>query len=72
MKKETHPKYEDTTIACACGELIQTRSTKKTSMLKFVLNAIRFLRETKSLLIQLDVSIDLKSVILKKANKFCL
>ncbi|MDP8264616.1 MAG: 50S ribosomal protein L31 [Candidatus Aceula lacicola] len=29
MKKETHPKYEDTTIACACGELIQTRSTKK-------------------------------------------
>ena len=29
MKKEIHPKYEDTTIACACGELIQTRSTKK-------------------------------------------
>ena len=29
MKKEIHPKYEDTTIACACGELIQTRSTRK-------------------------------------------
>ncbi len=29
MKKETHPKYEETTIACACGELIHTRSTRK-------------------------------------------
>ncbi|MDD3375689.1 MAG: 50S ribosomal protein L31 [Candidatus Omnitrophica bacterium] len=29
MKKETHPKYEDTAISCACGEIIQTRSTRK-------------------------------------------
>jgi large subunit ribosomal protein L31 len=29
MKKDIHPKYEETTIACACGEIIQTRSTKK-------------------------------------------
>jgi len=28
MKKDTHPKYEETTIACACGNVIQTRSTK--------------------------------------------
>lgn len=29
MKAEIHPKYFDTTIVCACGEVIQTRSTKK-------------------------------------------
>ncbi len=29
MKKDTHPKYGETTIACACGNVIQTRSTKE-------------------------------------------
>lgn len=29
MKDGIHPKYEDTTIKCACGEIIETRSTKK-------------------------------------------
>jgi len=29
MKKDLHPKYEAATIVCACGETIQTRSTKK-------------------------------------------
>jgi large subunit ribosomal protein L31 len=29
MKKEIHPKYEKTTIACACGNVIETRSTKE-------------------------------------------
>jgi len=29
MKKDIHPKYVDATIICACGEVIQTRSTKK-------------------------------------------
>lgn len=28
MKKDLHPKYKDTSIACACGEVIQTRSTR--------------------------------------------
>jgi len=28
MKAEIHPTYEETTITCACGEVIQTRSTK--------------------------------------------
>ncbi|MDP8263624.1 MAG: 50S ribosomal protein L31 [Candidatus Ancaeobacter aquaticus] len=27
MKKKIHPKYFDTTISCACGEVVQTRST---------------------------------------------
>ena len=29
MKKGIHPKYEDTKIVCACGNVIETRSTKK-------------------------------------------
>lgn len=29
MKKEIHPEYVETTISCACGEVIQTRSTRQ-------------------------------------------
>ncbi|AGT44841.1 50S ribosomal protein L31 [Treponema pedis] len=29
MKKDIHPKYEETTITCACGNVINTRSTAK-------------------------------------------
>ena len=29
MKKGIHPKYEMTTITCACGNVIETRSTVK-------------------------------------------
>ncbi len=28
MKKEIHPEYKETTITCACGEVIHTRCTK--------------------------------------------
>lgn len=29
MREGIHPKYEATTITCACGNVIETRSTKK-------------------------------------------
>ena len=29
MKESIHPKYEQTTIRCACGNVIETGSTKK-------------------------------------------
>jgi large subunit ribosomal protein L31 len=29
VKEGIHPKYEPTTIRCACGEIIATSSTKK-------------------------------------------
>ena len=29
MKQDIHPKYEMTTITCACGNVIETRSTVK-------------------------------------------
>ena len=28
MKEKIHPKYQESTIICACGEVIHTRSTK--------------------------------------------
>ncbi|MBL7085026.1 MAG: 50S ribosomal protein L31 [Candidatus Omnitrophica bacterium] len=28
MKNKIHPEYKETTISCACGEVIHTRSTK--------------------------------------------
>jgi len=29
MKDKIHPDYKETAIVCACGEVIQTRSTKQ-------------------------------------------
>ncbi|KPK38890.1 MAG: 50S ribosomal protein L31 [Omnitrophica WOR_2 bacterium SM23_29] len=29
MKPKIHPQYQATTITCACGEVIHTRSTKQ-------------------------------------------
>jgi len=29
MKDKIHPEYKETTISCACGEVIHTRSTKQ-------------------------------------------
>jgi large subunit ribosomal protein L31 len=29
LKKEIHPKYEQITVRCACGNVVVTRSTKK-------------------------------------------
>lgn len=29
MKKDTHPEYKETTVTCACGQVIHTRSTKQ-------------------------------------------
>ncbi len=28
MKAEIHPEYQETTISCACGNAIKTRSTR--------------------------------------------
>lgn len=30
MKKKIHPKYDFSTAMCACGNVVHTRSTKKT------------------------------------------
>lgn len=33
MKAETHPKYQDAEIRCACGNVIKTRSTKPVAII---------------------------------------
>ena len=38
MRQGIHPDYKQTTIKCACGNVIETGSTKRTSVLKFVLH----------------------------------
>ena len=35
MRKGIHPNYEETTITCACGNVIKTRSTKKDIKVEF-------------------------------------
>ena len=63
MKEGIHPNYEETTITCACGEVIKTRSKKKILRLKFVPNVILSLPENRNWLIPADVLTDLKSVL---------
>jgi large subunit ribosomal protein L31 len=29
MKAKIHPEYKETTITCACGEIVHTKSTKE-------------------------------------------
>lgn len=29
MKKQGHPKYEEATVMCACGNVVHTRATRK-------------------------------------------
>ena len=29
MKTDIHPTYEDATLTCSCGSVVQTRATKK-------------------------------------------
>lgn len=33
MKADIHPNYQDAEIRCACGNVIHTRSTKKTVLI---------------------------------------
>lgn len=33
MKADIHPNYQDSEIRCACGNVIHTRSTKKTVLI---------------------------------------
>jgi len=54
VKEGIHPDYKQTTITCACGEVIETGSTK----LKFVQSATHSSQVSKSLSIQ---AVELKS-----------
>ena len=40
MKEGIHPTYERTTIRCACGNVIETRSTKKDIRVESLLQGV--------------------------------
>lgn len=42
MKANIHPKYNDTTITCACGNVIHTRSTKQSIRVEICSNCHPF------------------------------
>ncbi|GHT51855.1 hypothetical protein AGMMS49990_07050 [Endomicrobiia bacterium] len=42
MKEATHPKYEESTVSCACGYTFKTRSTKPSIRLEICSNCHPF------------------------------
>ena len=54
MQDNMHPKYVDTTITCACGNVIHTRSTKENIRVDSEIARIRSLPASRSSLIPAD------------------
>jgi large subunit ribosomal protein L31 len=42
LKKDIHPEYKETTITCACGNVIHTRSTKSSIRVEICSNCHPF------------------------------
>lgn len=42
MRKEIHPKYTETTITCACGNVLHTRCTKESMRVEICSNCHPF------------------------------
>ena len=69
MKEGIHPKYEKTVIRCACGEVIETGSTKENIRVD-ICSKCRSLQVSRSSLIPADALIVSTSVsILTTTNK---
>jgi large subunit ribosomal protein L31 len=49
MREGIHPKYEETKIHCACGNVISTRSTKKDISVEICSNCHPFYTGTQKL-----------------------
>lgn len=52
MKEGIHPKYEKTTITCACGNVIETRSTKKDIRVELCSNCHPFFTGSKQRIVE--------------------
>ena len=48
MKEGIHPKYYKTTIRCACGNVIETGSTKENITVEICSSATRSIRASRS------------------------
>ena len=62
MKEGIHPKYEQTTIRCACGNVFTTGSTKKDIRVEICSKCPPFIPARRSWLTPVDVSIVSTSV----------
>ena len=47
MKKDIHPSFEKATITCACGNVIETRSTKGDLKVEITTHSVRISGKTK-------------------------
>ena len=54
MKKDIHPAYDDAVVKCACGHILETRSTKKEIHVEVCSKCHGFSPGSKSLLMQLE------------------
>ena len=48
MKKDIHPEYSQTTVRCACGNVVETGSTKKDISVEICSKCHPFLPASKS------------------------
>ena len=55
MKEGIHPNYQQTTIRCACGEVIETGSTKKDIRVESAPSATLSIPASRSWLTRVDV-----------------
>ncbi len=62
MKEGIHPNYEQTTIRCACGNVIATGSTKKDIRVEICSSATLSIPASRSWLTPVDVLIASTSV----------
>lgn len=69
MKEGIHPDIQTTQVKCACGNVIETGSTKEDTVQKFVLLVILSTQESKSLLIQAAELISSENVMVLKSKK---
>ncbi|MHB1420621.1 MAG: 50S ribosomal protein L31 [Bacillota bacterium] len=58
MKSGIHPKYEETSVACACGNRFTTRSTKKDIRVEVCSSCHPFYTGTRSRLVDKGGRVD--------------
>ena len=73
MKADIHPEYQETTIRCACGNVLEVGSTRSDIRVRFAQNATRFSPVSKSWSIlpaELNASVkNMKNFSKKKKNQ---
>ena len=72
MKEGIHPNYEQTTIRCACGNVIETRSTKKDIRVEVCSKCHPFFTGKQKMVDTADASAASTKSSVWKTKRFCL